>query len=122
MYGLNAKATIWRMSQGADDVVGGAMVTGTAIYTDVQCRLEPLMPNQAQLSQGLEVVKLFAVMISPGTYIIYERDELEVTWPANHFLRNDRLRVQGVEHDSLTDARAHIELTCSKIKRSRARA
>ena len=120
--GLNCKVTIWCMEKEPDDSVGGAMLSGTAAYTDVLARFSPQQPTVQFLEQGLETQRLWRVRIVPGTLVIYENDELELTYPTEHALYGHRFRILGRGDDSLHpgQGRAHIDLTVSRIVRSRA--
>ena len=93
--GFNIKARVWRVSFGTDDVVGGAVVTGTYAYTDVQARLQERPVDHVFLQQGIETQKTFQMMVKPSTLMIYDRDEVEITWPPDHRFYNVRFRVMG---------------------------
>lgn len=120
--GLNLRVSIWRMTTtGADDVVGGAIVTGTVVHENVEGRLSQARPSQIVLEQGLEVDTIWTCRIRPANLIIHERDEVEVTWPPLHPHLNDRFRIRGVRRTSMhpRDGRGFIDLTLSRIERSR---
>lgn len=118
--GLNLKSRIWRIDWDDDDVVGGAMVTGSCVYTDVYTRMEPIPPSQLLLQQGLETEKTFRALVAPSSLIIYERDELEVTSPANHEYYGNRFRILAVSKTSVhpTNRRGYINLTLSRSVRA----
>ena len=114
MNGLNLRVTIWHISNDADDVVAGAMLTGTPAYVDVPMRLEEQRVTQVVLEQGFEVPKLIDATTSTRV-IIHERDEVEVTFPPEHRLFGQRLRVMAVQYDSLMGRIAHQELVLRKV-------
>ena len=94
--GFNIKVRVWRVSfANADDVVGGAVVTGTYAYSNVQARLHEMPVDHVFFQQGIEVTKSFRMMVKPSTLMIYDRDEVEVTWPPGHRFYGDRFRVMG---------------------------
>ena len=117
--GLNIKVNIWRMSDDTDDVVGGAMITGTVAYQDIQARLTLRRPSQVFLEQGLEVDKIGDVLVQGHNLTIYERDEIQVVWPLTHAFYGDRFRVQGVQPSGRRSRYGPLQLTVSRIVRSR---
>ncbi len=118
--GQNCKVTVWRINFNSDDAVGGAQPTGTAIYTNVLARITPNEPEQLLLQQGLEVPRTFDCTISPGTYTIYERDEIEVTEPFDYHYHNERFRVVGVRYSdfNVRDPRNYILLSLVRSVRA----
>ena len=93
--GFNIKARVWRVCFDADDVVGGAMVTGTYVYCDVLSRLHERPVDHVFYQQGIEVTKTFQMMVKPSSLMIYDRDEVEITWPTGHRFYGKRFRVRG---------------------------
>lgn len=96
MAGLRERANIWRINEAPDDVVGGAMVTGTIAYAGVMTQLDAKMPSQLLLQQGLETQSTYTAIVIPGTMDIRERDEYEPTFPYNHPYLHKRFRIVGV--------------------------
>lgn len=94
--GENIRSTIWRMIEGNDDVVGGATVTGSAVYTGVLTRFETQPEDQIFVQQGIETLKTFKATVVPGTLQIKERDELEITHPVEHPYYGKRYRITSV--------------------------
>jgi len=120
--GLNLRVSIWRMTTtSSDDAVGWAMVTGTVVHENVEGRLSQSRPSQIVLEQGLEADTIWTCRIRPASLVIYERDEVEVTRPPLHPHLNDRFRIRGVRRTSMhpRDGRGFIDLTLSRIERSR---
>jgi hypothetical protein len=94
--GFNIKARVWRVCfANSDDVVGGAVVTGTYVYCDVPARMHEKPVDHVFFQQGIEVVKTFQMMVKPSTLMIYDRDEVEITWPTDHRFYGKRFRVMG---------------------------
>ena len=56
--GTNLRCIILRYTEGDDDIVGGATVTGTVVYADIPLRLEEQPVQQLLLQQGLETEKI----------------------------------------------------------------
>jgi len=110
--GMNLKVNVWRMSTQDDDVVGGASISGSVIYSNVAARMEAEEPEQVLLQQGYQTLRTFGMTIMPGTLAIKERDEIEITAPYNHQFLNDRFRVVGIRYSSMnpSDRRNYLIL------------
>lgn len=117
--GLNIRVNIWTMSQDADDVVGGAMVTGTVAYYDIRARLTMRRPAQVLLQQGLETTKTADLMLQGRNITVNERDEIEVVWPLDHAFYGARFRVEGVQPSSRRAKHGPKTYTVSRIERTR---
>jgi len=118
--GLNARARIWRMTNLADDSVGGAQISGSVIHTNVYTRLEANPEEQLLLQQGLETIRTYNALIQPGTLDIRERDEYEITAPFDHQYYGVRLRIVGVQYSShnARDRRNYIRLSLTRSVRA----
>lgn len=119
MYGLNLRATIWRMSNAADDSVGGSLITGTPQYTNLPIAIASRRPTQISLEQGLEVEAIYDLTVKLCNVTIYERDEVEVTCPNGHPYYGLRFRVLGIQPGKRNYRQAHQHCTLSRIRRSR---
>ena len=91
--GMNSKARIWRYSNEDDDVVGGAVLSGTVQYANILCRMDAIPSEQLLLQQGFETTKMFTATLVPGNLDIRERDELEITAPYDHVYLGDEFRI-----------------------------
>jgi len=91
--GMNCKVRIWRMTNQDDDIVGGAVISGSLQYANMYARLDEIPSEQLLLQQGLETVNSFTATIVPGDKDIRERDELEVTHPYDHVYYGERFRI-----------------------------
>jgi len=116
--GLNLKATLWRMNTTTDDVVGGAMITGTPVYSNLPIAIAAKRPTQASLEQGLEVDAIYDLTARQCNVTIYERDEVEVTCPANHPYYGLRFRVLGTQPPKRYRQGAQ-HCTLSRVRQSR---
>jgi len=96
--GLNLLIDVWRITQADDDAVGGASITGTVSYHNVQARMSANEEEQVLLQQGLQTMRTFNMTVVPGTLDIKERDEVEIKRPRNHPYSNVRFRVIGVRY------------------------
>lgn len=87
----------------SDDVVGGAQITGSLVYSDVPGFLQMGLPDQVFLAQGLETNKMFRLTVGRPDLDIRERDYIVVTSPPNHKYYNQNLRVVSVAESNYTD-------------------
>lgn len=120
--GLNVKIRIWEIDNAADNIVGGAVVTGT-VYGDYFARLEAIPEQQLLLQQGLETDRLFRLLLKPGNLPIQERWEIEVIQPEDHVYYGERFRVRSITYSTLNvrDPRQYMMLTLSRSVQSHAR-
>ncbi len=123
MAGVNCLLSIWRWSFTSDDDTGGAAPTGTYVYRDVRAFLEEQPEEQLLLQQGLETQKVFKARITPGYLTIYERDEVTVVAPSDHYYYNKRFRVTNVRPAVMNrrDPRAYTLLTLLRSERAHVR-
>jgi hypothetical protein len=119
--GQNLRCTIWRMATtSSDDAIGGAMITGSSVYTGKNIRLEEQPVQQLLLQQGLETVKTFEATLTPGDLVVYERDEIEITFPIEDIRYGNRYRIINVRPSSFNtrDPRSYIGLTLVRSVRA----
>ena len=121
--GLNCRVNIWRIDYNDDDIVGGAMVTGSLQFQNVHARIQANKEEQIIAQQGLETMRTFDATIIPGTLDIRERDELEVSQPLDHVYYGDRFRITSVrftDHNT-RDPRNYMILGMTRSVRARSR-
>ena len=116
--GPTIRATIWRMTAQPDDYAGGAILTGTAYYTNLEIRMQQQPEDQILLQQGLETFKTFTAVTMRGGLDIRERDELEITFPPIHPDINNRFRILGVRPSDFSDPRRYMLLSLQRVVRS----
>lgn len=118
--GSNCRVDIYRIGWGTDDLVGGAVTTGTLQYQNVYCRFQANPEEQLILQQGLETVRTYSAVIIPGTLDIRERDEVEVAQPTDHQYYGDRFRVVGMRFADFPprDPRNYIMLQLTRSVRA----
>lgn len=118
--GLNQRCTIFRMTNFPDDEVGGAVITGTVVYTGVGCRIDSKAPEQILVQQGYETIKTYTAILEPGTLDIRERDELEVTHPVDDVEYGWKYRIVGVQFSTHNrrDPRNYIILSMVRTTRA----
>ena len=119
--GQNTRSRIWRMTQKTDDIVGGAVYSGTAYYPDVLTRFQAMPEEELLLQQGIETERIFSVIVVPALLVIKERDELEVTKPLDHVYYGKRFRIVSVSYsdNNPRDPRGYIMLKMTRVVRSR---
>jgi len=113
MQGMNLLVRVWRISEPSDDMIGGALSSGTLVYTGKRARMESQKPVEAIVQQGLETEKIFNMNIQPVSLIIREHDEIELISPVTHPYYGKRLQVVGVQNQSMSmsDPRSYLLLT-----------
>lgn len=118
--GFNLKVDVWRLSFPSDDIVGGAVVTGTVVYHNIKGRMTEEKSSPLLLEQGIETERIFNIDIRPASLIVYERDEIEIVFPLTHWHYRQRFRVIGVKHPSMhaTDSRDFLTLTLRRRDRA----
>lgn len=121
--GLNIKVDVIRTNYASDDVVGGAVVTGTTVYSHLPFAMTPRRPSQVSLEAGLETETFYDGTCSQTFYrslvAIQERDEIQVVHPPEHPLYNLRFRVLGVGPGRRRQRYGAIHTTLSRIRESR---
>ena len=83
-----------------DDVVGGAVPSGTVLYERLDCRIEANMPTQALLEQGVDVTPTWQILIHPGNIDASHNDQIRFTAPQNDWFYNKKFRVVGITRSS----------------------
>lgn len=118
--GTNIRSSIFRMIEGTDDYVGGATVTGSAVYTGVLTRFESQPEDQIFVAQGLETLRTYKATIVPGTLTIKERDELQITHPIDHPYYGKRFRITSMQYSTHNprDPRNYILLQLVRSERA----
>jgi hypothetical protein len=110
--GQNCRSKIFRITEGADDYVGGSVITGSVVYENVLTRFESEPEDQIFAAQGLETLRTYRATIVPGTLVIKERDELQITEPSDHPYHRDRFRITSMQYSTHNprDSRNYILL------------
>lgn len=116
--GMNVRARIWRFSTPTDDVVGGAVPTGTVVYDPVFCRILDKKPTQALLEQGLETPSLYDAVLEPSDIELKENDQLEVMSPPISIYYQHRFVIIGVHPTSFIGRHHFIALTLRRFEQA----
>lgn len=115
--GLFLRGRIWRFTY-SDDIIGGALPTGTIVYANVWGRMEAEEQTIALLEQGLETPQLILALLWPGDMDLHQNDQLEITGPPLSNYYNKKFRVIGLRHASMIDARQFITAIVRHIEES----
>lgn len=118
--GMNRRVNIWRFSTPTDDVVGGAVLTGTVVHYNLPFRMQADPDEQLLLQQGLETEKTFSAIVVPGTLDIRERDEVEIIAPIDDVYYQKHFRILSVrfsDHNT-RDPRNRTLLKLSRSERA----
>lgn len=118
--GLNLLVSIWKYTYPADDSQGGAVPSGTMVYSNVPARIQSEKPTMALLEQGIETPTMFSAVVHPGTLVIEHNYEIQVTAPQKSLYYNERFRVIGMQHTSVyaDDPRGFVLLTLRRVEES----
>jgi hypothetical protein len=118
--GFNSTGRIWRFTNSINDEVGGAVPTGTVLYTPVFSRIASEKPTIALLEQGLETPEIFRAELSytpvpGGSFDVRHNDQYEITSPPISPYYNLRFVIIGVQHVSFNDARRYLRVTLRRL-------
>lgn len=121
--GLNNTGRIWRFTASTNnDEIGGAVPTGTVLYTPVFSRIASERPTLALLEQGLETPEIFRAELSyvpyspTGTFDVQHNDQYEVMYPPTSPFYQKRFVIIGIQHQSFNDARKFLRVTMRRIE------
>lgn len=119
MAGNNVTLRIWRMSNIADDSIGGARVSGTVRYERIPASFQEREPSTLLIEQGIEVTKLYDIVVRSASLDIQERDEIEIEYPRDHLYYGDRFRVIGARQvGNFRNPNGFRKLLCVRSERS----
>lgn len=110
MQGLNVNVTIYRATQLADDVAGGARRTPYAAVATARGRIAHRAPTLEMRAQGLGTDLLYDAALQPATTDVQANDLLI---PADGPFAHVRFLVTGVQNPGLAhfqSPRAHLKV------------
>jgi hypothetical protein len=114
--GLNLNGVVWRLVSNQDDEIGGAVPTGTIIYTNVSSRISANKATQALLEQGLEVPETFTAVLFPGNINIRINDQYQVTAPAISTYYQKKFVIINIQPSSMMDSRQYLLVTLRRLE------
>lgn len=112
--GFNLRGNIIRMYTPTDDDQGGAVPTGTVVYSNISARLSPLEPTMALLEQGLETTEIYNGVFQYPYLSLYtdfdvrHNDQFEVTYPPINIHNGKKFVFIGVQYMSYDDPRKYL--------------
>jgi hypothetical protein len=98
--GLNRVCKVIRFSYPTDDQVGGAVPSGTVLYSSLDIRIKSEKPTQALLEQGLQTPTIFAGFLFAGNVDIQHNDQIEIAFPTMDWFYGKKFRVIGIQRSS----------------------
>ena len=113
--GLLHTGRIWRFSYTVDDSVGGALPTGTVLYSPVFARIFTEKPTLALLEQGLETPELFSAILEPGDIQLNHNDQYEVTDPNISPYKNLKFVIISIQTPSMLDDRRYVRVVMRRF-------
>lgn len=120
--GNNVVFRIWRITDQADDNIGGAQPSGTVTYPQVYGRITARKPTQALLEQGLETPTIFTVIMEPPDNRVEmdlaNNDQFEVIVPQTSFYYGKRFVIIGIRHSSMTDIRGYYVVIARRFEKA----
>jgi hypothetical protein len=114
--GLLHTGKIWRFSYLQDDSQGGAVPTGTVIYSPVFARIYTEKPTLALLEQGLETPELFSAIFESGDLLLHHNDQFEVTDPNISPYRGLRFVIISIQSPSMLDNRKYLRVVMRRFE------
>ena len=118
--GLVQVCNVIRFSYPADDSSGGAVPSGTVLYSHLDIRIASEKPTMALVEQGLQTPTIYSALLFEGNVDIQHNDQIEVILPVVGWFYGKKFRVVGVQHSSTHPflERNQIRLTLRRIEQS----
>lgn len=98
--GLNRVCRLIRFSYPADDSVGGAVPSGTILYSNLDIHIKAEKPTMALVEQGLQIPTIYTALLFEGNTAIEHNDQIEFTAPVNDWYYSKKFRVIGIQRSS----------------------
>ena len=121
----NSRCSFYRDVLGEDQFGGRIVITGTLIAEEEPARIDYYTPSQwLTKQQGLETSKTFSLYIrSTRQHPInaQENDYVKITFPPYHPELGVRLRIRGIQKESISfnSADSMLEMTLVRIDETR---
>ena len=114
--GLLHVGHIIRFSYPADDSTGGALPTGTVLYTPVHARIFTEKPTLALLEQGLETPELYSAVLEPGDMDVHHNDQFQVDAPNLSPYLNKKFVIISIQTPSMLDSRKYMRVVMRRFE------
>jgi hypothetical protein len=98
--GLNQVCNIIRFSYPQDDAVGGAVPSGTVLYSNLDIRIASEKPVMAIVQQGIQTEESYSALLFEGNVDIRHNDQIEVILPVIGWFYGKKFRVVGIQRSS----------------------
>lgn len=113
--GLLHTGHIIRFSYPVDDDQGGALPSGTVLYSPVFARIFTEKPTLALLEQGLLTPEMFSAILEPGDMLLNHNDQFEVTAPNISPYLNLKFRIVSIQSPSMLDGRRYVRVVMRRF-------
>ena len=114
--GLLHTGHIIRFSYNADDDQGGALPSGTVLYSPVFARIFTEKPTLALLEQGLLTDELFSAILEPGNLDLRHNDQFQVDAPALSPWINKKFVIVSIQTPSMLDGRRYMRVVMRRFE------
>lgn len=114
--GLLHTGHIIRFSYPVDDDQGGALPSGTVLYTPVFARIFTEKPTLALLEQGLETPELYSAILEPGDMLLNHNDQFQVTAPNLSPYLNEKFVIVSIQSPSMLDNRRYLRVVMRRFE------
>ena len=114
--GLLHTGHIIRFSYNADDDQGGALPSGTVLYTPVFARIFTEKPTLALLEQGLNTEELFSAILQPGNLNLHHNDQYQVDAPNLSPYINKKFVIISIQTPSIVDNRSYMRVVLRRFE------
>lgn len=114
--GLQHTGHIIRFSYPVDDDQGGALPTGTVLYTPVFARIFTEKPTLALLEQGLETPELYSATLEPGNMLLNHNDQFQVDGPNISPYKNEKFVIISIQAPSMLDNRKYLHVVMRRFE------
>ena len=114
--GLLHTGHIIRFSYLSDDDQGGALPTGTVLYTPVFARIFTEKPTLALLEQGLETPELYSAILEPGNMSLNHNDQFQVDAPNISPYKNEKFVIVSIQSPSMLDSRKYLRVVMRRFE------
>jgi len=114
--GLLHTGHIIRFSYPFDDTTGGALPSGTVLYTPVFARIFTEKPELALLYQGLETEELFSMILQPGNMDLHHNDQIQIDSPNLSPWINKKFVIVSIQTPSVQDGRKYMRVVARRFE------
>ena len=121
--GLNSRINVLRVTQGADDTIGGTTESEATVLSNVRCRIDN--PNRGDVGriehmEGVDFLRLIKLTTWPAVTDVRAGDIIK---PVAGPFASDRFIVLDIKQDSITQSfnSAHTEIVAERYDSGRSK-